>query len=57
MAIDPEKTYTAEIKTNYGTITAEFYPKDAPQTVNNFVCLAKAGYYDNTPFHRIIACL
>ena len=55
MAIDPEKTYTAEIKTNYGTITAEFYPKDAPQTVNNFICLAKAGYYDNTPFHRIIA--
>jgi len=55
MAIDPEKTYTAEIKTNYGTITVEFYPEDAPQTVNNFICLAKAGYYDNTPFHRIIS--
>ena len=55
MAIDPEKTYTAEIKTNYGMITVEFYPEDAPQTVNNFICLAKAGYYDNTPFHRIIA--
>jgi len=55
MAIDPEKTYAAEIKTNYGTITVEFYPEDAPQTVNNFICLAKAGYYDNTPFHRIIS--
>ena len=55
MAIDPEKTYTAEIKTNFGTITVEFYPEDAPQTVNNFICLAKAGYYNNTPFHRIIS--
>ncbi len=55
MAIDPSKTYTADIKTNLGTFTVEFYPGDAPQTVNNFVCLANDGYYNNTPFHRIIA--
>jgi cyclophilin family peptidyl-prolyl cis-trans isomerase len=54
MAIDVDKTYTALIKTNFGDITVEFYPKDAPQTVNNFVCLAREGYYDNTPVHRII---
>jgi cyclophilin family peptidyl-prolyl cis-trans isomerase len=54
MAIDPSKHYTATLKTNKGDIEVEFFPQDAPQTVNNFVCLAKAGYYDNTPFHRII---
>jgi len=54
MAIDVNKTYTALIKTNFGDINVEFYPKDAPQTVNNFVCLAREGYYDNTPVHRII---
>ena len=37
-----------------GTIEAELYPQDAPVTVNNFVCLAEDGYYDNTPFHRIV---
>jgi cyclophilin family peptidyl-prolyl cis-trans isomerase len=55
MAIDVNKTYTADIKTNFGTFTVEFYPQDAPNTVNNFVCLANDGYYNNTPFHRIIS--
>jgi cyclophilin family peptidyl-prolyl cis-trans isomerase len=54
MTIDPSKHYTATLKTNKGDIEVEFFPQDAPQTVNNFICLAKAGYYDNTPFHRII---
>jgi cyclophilin family peptidyl-prolyl cis-trans isomerase len=54
MQIDPAKSYTATMVTSAGTIGIEFYPKDAPKTVNNFVSLAKAGYYDNTPFHRII---
>jgi cyclophilin family peptidyl-prolyl cis-trans isomerase len=54
MAIDPNKTYTATLDTNKGDIGVEFYPKDAPQTVNNFVCLARDGYYDGTPFHRIV---
>ena len=54
MAIDAEKAYTASIVTSAGTIGVEFYPKDAPKTVNNFVHLARAGYFDGTPFHRII---
>ncbi len=54
MTIDPNKTYTATIKTTDGDMTAELYPKDAPQTVNNFVFLADQHFYDNVKFHRII---
>ncbi|CAL7960562.1 peptidyl-prolyl cis-trans isomerase B (cyclophilin B) [Gammaproteobacteria bacterium] len=44
----------AIIKTNYGDITIEFYGKDSPITVNNFLNLASHGFYNNTKFHRII---
>lgn len=44
----------ATIKTNLGEITVEFYGKDSPKTVNNFLNLAKLGFYDGTRFHRII---
>jgi len=54
LQIDPAKSYTAELETSHGTISVEFYPDDAPQTVNNFVSLAREGYYDGTPFHRIV---
>ena len=54
MRIDPARTYTGTIETNKGPIEFELYPEDAPQTVNNFVCLAQDGYYDGTPFHRIV---
>ena len=54
MRIDPAKTYTGTIETNKGSIEFELYPEDAPQTVNNFVCLAEDGYFDDTPFHRIV---
>ncbi len=54
MAIDQEKTYVATVNTSAGTFEITFFPKEAPNTVNNFVCLARAGYYDNTVFHRII---
>jgi cyclophilin family peptidyl-prolyl cis-trans isomerase len=54
MAIDPGKRYTATIETNKGSFDVEFFPEDAPSTVNNFVCLAQAGYYNGTPVHRII---
>jgi cyclophilin family peptidyl-prolyl cis-trans isomerase len=54
MRVDPEKTYTATLETNKGSFDVEFFPEDAPQTVNNFVCLAEDGYYDGTPFHRIV---
>jgi cyclophilin family peptidyl-prolyl cis-trans isomerase len=54
MAIDPAKTYTAVLQTNKGDITVQFLPGEAPNTVNNFVCLAKDGFYDGTPFHRVV---
>ncbi len=54
MAIDPSKKYTATIETSAGTMEAEFFPQDAPNTVNNWIFLAKEGYYDGIIFHRCI---
>jgi len=54
MTIDPSKTYTATIATSVGTMTAELFPEDAPQTVNNFVFLANDDYYTDVIFHRVI---
>lgn len=45
---------TAEIQTNKGTMFIEFYENDTPNTVDNFVNLAKKGYYDGLTFHRVI---
>ena len=53
MTIDPTKTYIATIETDKGKIVTELYPQDAPQTVNNFVFLAKDGFYDGLTFHRV----
>ena len=44
----------AVIKTSMGDITVEFYSKDSPRTVNNFIKLAQEGFYDKTKFHRVI---
>jgi peptidyl-prolyl cis-trans isomerase B (cyclophilin B) len=55
MAIDPNKTYTATMKTNRGEIVLDLFAKDAPKTVNNFVTLAKDKFYDGLNFHRVIA--
>ncbi len=44
----------AIIKTEKGDLTVEFYDQDAPETVNNFLKLAKSGYYDGVTFHRVI---
>jgi cyclophilin family peptidyl-prolyl cis-trans isomerase len=54
MQIDANATYKATFNTTKGTFTAELLASDAPITVNNFVCLSRAGYFDGTPFHRII---
>ena len=54
MAIDPNKTYTATLKTTRGEIVLELFAKDAPKTVNNFVFLAKDKFYDGLNFHRVI---
>lgn len=45
---------TAEIQTEKGTMKVEFYEKDAPGTVANFIKLAKSGFYDGLTFHRVI---
>lgn len=55
MAIDTNKSYTATFETSRGTIVCELYAQDAPVTVNNFVFLAREGFYDGTVFHRVIA--
>lgn len=45
---------TAEIITEKGTMKVEFYEKDAPNTVKNFIDLSKKGFYDGLTFHRVI---
>lgn len=45
---------TAEIVTERGTMKVEFFEKDAPNTVENFITLAKKGFYDGLTFHRVI---
>ena len=54
MAIDASKSYSATIRTNHGDITLDLLPSAAPKTVNNFVFLAREGYYDGVIFHRVI---
>jgi peptidyl-prolyl cis-trans isomerase B (cyclophilin B) len=46
---------TALLKTKYGQMKIEFFEKDAPNTVANFVKLAKSGFYDGVKFHRVLA--
>jgi cyclophilin family peptidyl-prolyl cis-trans isomerase len=55
MTIDQDKQYTATIKTNYGDIVLQLFPKDAPLAVNNFVFLSRQGFYNGVKFHRVIA--
>ena len=45
---------SAEIHTNKGVMKVEFFEKDAPNTVDNFITLSKKGYYDGLIFHRVI---
>lgn len=45
---------TAEIHTEKGIMKVNFYDKDAPETVKNFITLAKKGFYDGLTFHRVI---
>jgi cyclophilin family peptidyl-prolyl cis-trans isomerase len=54
MTVDIQRAYTAVVKTSVGDITLELFAKDAPKTVNNFVLLAREGYYNNVIFHRVI---
>lgn len=52
--IDVKKKYTATIKTDKGDILVQLFADKVPATVNNFVFLAREGFYDNTIFHRVI---
>ncbi len=54
MQIDPKKTYVAHFDTAKGKIDVNLFAKDAPITVNNFVFLARDGFYDGVTFHRVI---
>ncbi len=54
IVIDLEKKYRVTIETNRGQIEVELYPEYAPKTVNNFVFLAREGFYDGVSFHRVI---
>lgn len=52
--IDPAKDYTATIKTDKGDIVIDLLADKAPMTVNNFVFLAREGWYDGVAFHRVL---
>jgi cyclophilin family peptidyl-prolyl cis-trans isomerase len=54
MVIDPAKTYQALIHTEKGDITVDLFADKTPRTVNNFVFLSNAGFYDEVIFHRVI---
>ncbi len=54
MQIDPTKNYRARMETDNGTMVIELFADKTPVTVNNFVFLAREGYYENVIFHRVI---
>lgn len=55
MEIDPKRKYTAILHTDAGDIVLSLHADKAPRTVNNFVFLARQGFYDGVIFHRVIA--
>jgi len=55
MQIDPAKSYSVTIETKKGMVELDLYPQYAPKSVNNFVFLAREGYYDGVAFHRVIS--
>jgi len=54
LATMPEKQYTATIETEKGNLVLELFASDVPMTVNNFVSLAREGFYDGLTFHRVV---
>ena len=55
MQIDADKDYSATITTTRGDIKVQLFAAEAPKTVNNFVVLARDGFYDGITFHRVIS--
>ncbi len=54
MVIDPSRTYVATFNTQKGSFKVQLFADKAPLTVNNFVFLAREGFYNGTTFHRVI---
>jgi cyclophilin family peptidyl-prolyl cis-trans isomerase len=54
MALRPDADYYANLITEKGTVRIRLFATEAPETVNNFVFLAREGYFDGTTFHRVI---
>ncbi len=54
MNLEPGREYYAVLVTGRGTIRTRLFAEEAPETVNNFVSLARDGYFDGTTFHRVI---
>jgi cyclophilin family peptidyl-prolyl cis-trans isomerase len=54
MALDPDKDYHANLVTEKGNVRIKLFATEAPETVNNFVFLAREGYFNGTTFHRVI---
>ena len=54
MALKPGYEYFANFVTKKGPVKFRLFAQDAPETVNNFVFLARDGYFDGTTFHRVI---
>lgn len=54
VTINPSGTYTAVLTTDKGVMRIPLFANEAPKTVNNFIFLAKQGFYDTTIFHRVI---
>jgi peptidyl-prolyl cis-trans isomerase B (cyclophilin B) len=55
LTVDTTRTYQVTLETDRGNIELELFPEYAPVTVNNFLFLAKDGFYDGVAFHRVIA--
>jgi peptidyl-prolyl cis-trans isomerase B (cyclophilin B) len=55
MTIDTSKTYRVTVDTTKGEVVMDLMPSLAPKTVNNFVSLARSGFYDGLTFHRYVA--
>ncbi len=52
--IDLANAFSATLDTNHGRISINLFAQDAPQAVNNFVFLAREGFYDGVIFHRVV---
>ncbi len=54
MAIDPEASYLVHMQLNIGEVVLQLFPKSAPMAVNSFVFLAENGWFNGSPFHRVV---